>query len=213
VAATLDLPINQNLGFAYIIPYGTEATFQLGYKGFIQLAQRTGLYKTINAAEVYEGEIKYRNRITGEIEFDFEGKTSDKIIGYVSYFKLINGFERFLYMTVDDVKKHAKKFSKTYGRNGSIWTTEFDAMALKTVTKLNLSKYGVLSIEMQKALETDSAVINGVEDEPNVSFVDNPEYTIQPDDVIITPTGETTVTNTEDVKPEQENMFKGSPLE
>ena len=170
IAASMDLPIDRNLGFAWIIPYenrknGTvEPQFQLGYKGFIQLAMRTGQYKTINAAEVYEGEIKSHNRFTGEIEFDPEGRKSDKIIGYVAYFKLINGFEKYHYMTVEQIKAHAKRYSQGYGKAWSRWTTDFDAMALKTVLKLLLSKYGILSIEMQTALKADQASITPQDD-------------------------------------------------
>lgn len=102
MAASLDLPINQNLGFAYIIPYKDEAQFQMGYKGYIQLAMRTGQYQTINAAEVYEGEIIKQNRFTGEYEFG--EKTSDKIVGYIAYFKLVNGFEKYLYMSIEEMQ-------------------------------------------------------------------------------------------------------------
>jgi len=165
VAATLDLPIDKNLGFAWIIPYGLKAQFQMGYKGFIQLAMRTGQYKTINATEVYEGEIAHFNRLTGEIEFSDTEATSKKIVGYISYFKLLNGFEKAMYMTTEKMEAHAKRYSKTYNSpkdyivKSSKWTTDFDAMAIKTVLKLLLSKYGILSIEMQRAVETDQAVI------------------------------------------------------
>ncbi|MBO8169319.1 MAG: recombinase RecT [Thermoanaerobacteraceae bacterium] len=174
VAATLDLPIDPNLGFAYIVPYKVKgvakAQFQMGYKGFIQLAMRTGQYKTINAAEVYEGEIKSHNRITGEIEFDFDNKQSDKIIGYVAYFKLLNGFEKYLYMTVEEIEAHAKRYSKSYNSSSSPWKTDFHSMALKTVIKRLLSKYGILSIEMQTAVKVDQAVINQVDDNGNFDY-------------------------------------------
>lgn len=185
IAASMDLPIDRNLGFAWIIPYkdnrkGTvEPQFQMGYKGFIQLAMRSGQYKTINAAEVYEGEIKYHNRFTGEIEFDPEGRKSDKIIGYVAYFKLINGFEKYHYMTVEQIKAHAKRYSQGYGKPWSRWTTDFEAMALKTVLKLLLSKYGILSIEMQTALQADQAAVTQT-DEGAFEF----EYPDAPADVV-----------------------------
>lgn len=162
-AATLKLPINPNLGFAYIIPYGKTATFQVGYKGIIQLAMRTGQYKTINAAPVYEGQVEDVDFITGEI---VRGRrTGDTVIGYISYFKLVNGFEKTLYMSREDMEAHAKKFSQSYNRGGSVWNTMFDAMALKTVLKLLISKYGIMSIDMQggeamtTALERDQAAI------------------------------------------------------
>lgn len=198
VAATLDLPINPNLGFAYIVPYNNkrkvngkwesvkEASFQIGYKGTIQLAMRTGQYKTINATEVYKGDIKKINRFTGDIEFNEDNADTSEIVGYLAYFKLINGFEKFFYMTKEQVESHAKRYSQTYKseneyvRSSSKWTTDFDAMALKTVLKLLLSKYGILSIEMQTAFAADQAVIkSGVVDgesiEDNVDYADNPE--------------------------------------
>lgn len=176
IAAALDLPIDPNLGFAYIIPYNVrkgdvyviQAQFQLGYKGYIQLAMRTGAYKTINACEVYEGEIKSINRFTGEIEFGGE-KASDKIVGYLAYFRLLNGFEKYLYMTVDEITKHAKRYSKSYDHKNSRWKEDFHSMAIKTVIKRLLSKYGILSIEMQTSLQADQAVIHQ-DEEGNVSY-------------------------------------------
>lgn len=178
IAATLDLPINPNLGFAYIIPYGNSAQFQMGYKGMIQLAMRSGQYKTINVTEVYEGEIKNENRFTGE--YTFSEKTSDKIIGYMAYFSLTNGFEKFLYMTKEECEKHGKKFSQTYKRGGGLWATDFDSMSKKTVLKMLISKYGILSIDMQRAQTFDQAVIkdNLVEkniDDAEISYEDNPD--------------------------------------
>lgn len=160
MAASLDLPINQNLGFAYIIPYGNEAQFQMGYKGYIQLAMRTGQYQTINAAEVYEGEIVKQNRFTGEYEFG--KKTSDKIVGYIAYFKLVNGFEKYLYMSIDEMQAHAKKFSKNYKGGTDKWgITDFHSMAIKTVLKRLISKYGILSIEMQGQPMVDAITNDG----------------------------------------------------
>ena len=166
MAATLDLPINQNLGFAYIVPFYngkkriTEAQFQMGYKGYVQLAMRTGQYKTINASEIYEGEIKSRNRLTGE--FELGERTSDKVVGYIAYFRLVNGFEKYLYMTKEEVEAHAKKYSQTYKKGFGLWITDFDSMSIKTVLKRLLSKYGILSVEMHNmatALSNDGAVI------------------------------------------------------
>lgn len=160
MAASLDLPINQNLGFAYIIPYGNEAQFQMGYKGYIQLAMRTGQYQTINAAEVYEGEIVKQNRFTGEYEFG--EKTSDKIVGYIAYFKLVNGFEKYLYMSIEEMQSHAKKFSKNYKGGTEKWgITDFHSMAIKTVLKRLISKYGILSIEMQGQPMVDAITNDG----------------------------------------------------
>lgn len=181
VAAAMDLPIDPNLGFAYIVPYKGKAQFQMGYKGFVQLAMRTGMYKTINATHVYEGEIESFNRITGEVKFSETGATSDKIVGYIAYFKLLNGFEKYEYWPIERVIEHAKRFSQSYGSNYSPWKTDFDAMATKTVLKHLLSRYGVLSIEMQTAVKADQAVVHETDDGEQYEYVDNTveaEYTV-----------------------------------
>lgn len=159
MAAALDLPINQNIGFAYIVPYGGQAQFQMGYKGYIQLAMRTGQYKSINADVVYEGEIKSVNRFTGE--FEFGERTSNTVVGYMAYFKLVNGFEKYLYMTIEEMQAHAKKFSKNYKGGTEKWgLTDFHTMAIKTVLKRLLSKFGILSIEMQGMEQVAIAMAN-----------------------------------------------------
>ena len=160
-AAMLDLPINQSLGFAYIVPYGGEAQFQLGYKGYIQLAQRSGQYVDIGAKTVYEGELEYENRLLDK--FKFGERTGDKVIGYIAYFRLVNGFEKMLFMELDDMIAHAKKYSKNYKGGTDKWgLTDFNTMAEKTVLKRLLSKYGPLSIEsvqMSQALANDGGVV------------------------------------------------------
>lgn len=179
VAATLDLPLNQNLGFAYIIPFNAKqpdgsyksfAQFQIGYKGFIQLAQRSGQFKTISAAPIYEGQLIEQNPLTGFV-FDFTKKTSETVIGYAAHFALLNGFEKTLFMTADELKKHGAKFSQTYKRGFGLWKDDFDSMAIKTVIKLLLSKFAPLSVEMQRAVVTDQAVINDADTE-DVSYID-----------------------------------------
>ncbi len=183
-AATLDLPINNNLGFAYIVPYNQRfkdekgnwqskqvAQFQLGYKGFIQLAQRSGQFKTIAATPIYEGQIVSNNPLTGT-EFDFTKGDGKTIVGYASYFKLINGFEKTLYMTLDEMNAHGAKFSKSYANSDSLWKKDPIGMGNKTVIKLLLSKFAPMSIEMQKAILTDQAVINNEEGD-NVTYIDN----------------------------------------
>lgn len=161
-AAMLDLPINQSLGFAYIVPYKGAAQFQLGYKGYIQLAQRSGQYADIGAKTVYEGELEYENRLLDK--FRFGERTSDKVIGYLAYFRLTNGFEKMLYMTIDEAQAHAKKYSQNYKGGTDKWgLADFDVMAEKTVLKRLLSKYGPLSIEsiqMSQALANDGGVIS-----------------------------------------------------
>lgn len=187
VAATLDLPLNNQLGFAYIVPYninvnkgtreapnwqkGVVAQFQIGYKGFIQLAQRTGMYKTINATPVFEGQLIEEDPLRGHT-FDWKAKKSDTVIGYASYFSLVNGFERTLYMPIADILAHGKRYSKSFDSKDSIWKTDRDTMPLKTVLKLNLSKYGPMSIELQKALTFDQALIRDAETE-DVDYVDS----------------------------------------
>ena len=167
VAATLDLPLNSNLGFAYIVPYNQlqkdttykqVAQFQMGYKGFIQLAQRSGQFKTISASPIYEGQLISENPLTG-FEFDFTKPSTGKVIGYASYFKLLNGFEKTLYMNISQVESHGKKFSQTYKKGFGLWKYDFEGMAIKTVIKLLLSKFAPLSVEMQKAVVLDQSII------------------------------------------------------
>ena len=182
MAATLDLPINPNLGFAYLIPYNNrknntqECQFQIGYKGFIQLAMRSGQFKNISASPIYEGQLIESNPLTG-YKFDFNAKTSDKITGYAAYFSLLNGFEKVVYMTVEELQKHGKKFSQTFKKGYGLWNDDFDSMALKTVLKLTLAKYAPLSIEMQKALITDQSVIKDGET-LDVEYMDNTPLSI-----------------------------------
>lgn len=181
IAASMDLPINPNLGFAALVPYKNKegeyiCSTQLMYRSFIQLAIRTGQYKTINATPIYEGEIIRENRLTGEIEFDFDYRTSDKIIGYASYFKLINGFEKTFFMSIKELEQHAFRFSKSYKKGEGLWADKefgFDSMCIKTVLKLLLSKYGILSIDMQTALTHDQAVVTEIDSEP--IYLDNNE--------------------------------------
>ena len=172
-AAALDLPIDKNLGFAHIVPYGDEAQFQMGYKGFIQLAIRSGQYRFINTCEVLEGELQNYNKVTGEVVIDPTKKTSEKIIGYAAYFKLMNGYEHAEYWTHDEVHAHAMRFSQAFkaGRN-TPWKTDFPAMAKKTVIKDLLSHWGILSIEMRRAMTVDQGVIRNL-DSDEVIYPDN----------------------------------------
>lgn len=191
VAASFDLPIDPNLGFAAIVPYEKSmkneagrwekvpcAQFQMMYKGYIQLAIRSGEYERMNVSEVYADEIQEYNPITGDIRFvdDFSKTTmrsegnQDNIVGYYAWFKLLSGYRQQLYMTKKDVENHAKKYSASYrydlnsDKKSSNWSTNFDAMAKKTVIKTLLSKWGILSIDMQKAVIDDQKVYdeNGI---------------------------------------------------
>lgn len=178
-AAALDLPINQNLGFAYIIPYKNrgvyEAQFQMGWKGFVQLAQRSGRYKTISATPVYAGQLISTDPLKGFV-WDWSKPADGEPVGYAAYFELLNGFEKTLYMTKDEIETHAGRYSQAYKSRGnssfkSPWETDFDLMAQKTVIKLLISRFGPLSTAMEKALESDQAVIT----DATPVYVDNSE--------------------------------------
>lgn len=188
-ATSLNLPLENSLGMAYCIPYKdnkrniTVAQFQLGYKGFKQLALRSGQFAVIpNATEIKEGELKSRNRLTGECVFEFieddDERASKKTIGYASYFRLLNGAESTLYMSVEEVTAHALRYSQTfkskndYVKKSSKWTTDFDDMAKKTVIKLNLSRNAPLSVEMQDAINADQSVMY---EQDKYEYVDNTE--------------------------------------
>lgn len=159
-AASLNLPINPNLGFAWIVPYKGQAQFQVGWKGFVQLALRTGQYQRINATEVYANQFKSFNRLTEELIADFDKVGEGDIVGYAAYFKLNNGMEKMTYWSYDEVVKHAKKYSKAYDKSFSPWqdVDQKHAMGLKTVLKNTISKWGIMSIEMQTAQIADQSV-------------------------------------------------------
>lgn len=187
-AATLKLPINKQLGFAYIIPYKGIPQFQLGYKGYIQLAQRSGQYRYINADVVYEGEQVTYDRITGMLMITGEAM-SDTPIGYFAYFQLLNGFEKCVYWTREKVEAHAKRYSKAWNRQNSPWHTNFDAMALKTVIRNIISKYGVMSVEFANAVAEDTSVEERIEGE----IVENANKTPLTIPEEVKPVGEETV--------------------
>lgn len=165
IAATLDLPINPNLGYSAIVPYKDRKTgivsgqFHLMYKGLVELCLRSGQFASLIDEVVYEGQLVRKNKFTGEYIFDEDSKTSDKVIGYMAYFRLVNGFEKTFYMTIDEVQKHAKTYSQSYSKGYGVWVDSFDVMARKTVLKLLLSKYAPKSIQMQHALTFDQAVV------------------------------------------------------
>lgn len=153
-AVSLKLPINKQLGFAYIIPYGNSAQFQLGYKGMIQLCMRTGAYKYINSGVVYEGEFKGEDKLTGEIDISGE-KTSDTIVGYFAYIETLNGYKKAIYWSKEKTLAHARKYSKSFNSQNSVWKSDFDAMATKTVLRNLLSHFGYMSVEMATAFEAE----------------------------------------------------------
>jgi len=171
-AATLDLPINNNLGFAYIVPYGSAAQFQMGWRGFVQLAQRTGLYKTISVSAIYDGQLVSNDPLKG-CEFDFSVVPAGKPIGYAAYFKLLSGYEATLYMSHSEVESHGKKYSKTY--SSGPWKDNFEAMAKKTCLKLLLSRFAPLSVEIQMAVTLDQSKVN---DNLQPEYIDNQDAEI-----------------------------------
>lgn len=181
-AAALQLPIEKNLGFAYIIVYKQHGIpkpqFQLSYKGLIQLCIRSGKFKYINADVVYEGEFKSADKLTGYIDLNGE-KISDKVIGYFAYIETIDGYKKAIYWDKDRVIKHASRFSKNYNSANSVWKTDFDAMAIKTVLRNLLSRYAPMSVEMSRGLQTEEAPADdlpqGTDKEIDAEFADAPE--------------------------------------
>lgn len=187
---SMGLNVNPSLGQCYIVPYQNkkkitgedghtreikvwEAQFQIGYKGFIQLALRTGLYETMNVTEVREGEFKGEDKLTGEYEFEWEKDDVKReklpVIGYVGYIKLNSGFRKSRYMTKDKVLAHAKKYSQSFRSGYGLWKTDFDAMAKKTVLKLLISKDGVTTSVLERAMLADQAVV----EEDSFAYIDN----------------------------------------
>lgn len=161
-AVSLKLPINKQLGFAYIIPYGDVPTFIIGYKGLLQLAQRTGAYRYINTDVVYEGELKSVDKLTGSVDLSGE-RTGDNIIGYFAYIQTVSGFEKALYWSKEKVMAHALRHSKSYARGNPIWKENFNEMAQKTVLRNLLSKWSPLSVEMANAMSDDDLKSNGAD--------------------------------------------------
>lgn len=201
---SLNLSPSPQLGHYYIVPYEnkkmgiTEGQFQLGYKAYIQMALRTGQYKTISVIDVKEGELKSFNRLTDEIELDFNENDYEReklnTVGYVAYFKLINGFEKTLFWTKEKMELHADKYSKAFSLKGmqdlkagkvadkdmwrysSFWYKDFDGMAFKTMLRQLISKWGIMSTEMELAFKSDMAVIR---DDNTFDYVDNDSETIE----------------------------------
>ena len=180
-AASLDLPVNPSLGLAWIVPYGNGAQFQLGYRGAIALAMRSGQMKSIVMTEVYEGECKCWNRFTET--FEVGDRVSDNIIGYYARFETVNGFVKATFWTKEEVLKHAKRFSKSFNRGP--WQTDFDAMAKKTVLLSIIKTYAPMSIEMQSAFESDEKVATVNETTGQEEFIDAEVLDAQNEDTAI----------------------------
>ena len=186
VAATLDLPIDGSLGFAALVPYRNKgqqvAQFQIMTKGFVQLALRSGQYKTINVGPVYADEFEGFDIITGEVnihpvEGGFRAHDDDsKVVGYVCFFRLINGYECTRYWPMEKILAHGKRYSKSFENEYGLWKTDLPAMAAKTVLKNTLSKWGILSTTMQMAVKVDQAEIKSLDADPEVDYVDAPDH-------------------------------------
>ena len=184
-ATALSLPLDPSLGLAWVLPYKdnknntTVATFQLGAKAYIQLALRTAQYRKINVRDVREGEIVGEDFVSGEMQFKKleKDRSNAPIIGYLAMFELINGFSKQLYMSVKELDAHAKRFSQTYRKGYGLWSDKEmrPAMMEKTILKRLLSKYGVLSVEMEQAIKSDSAVLG---ENDAVRYIDNEENAI-----------------------------------
>lgn len=178
-AASLDLPINPNLGFAAIIPFNDKknnrcvAQFQIMRDGWVDLCLRTGQFEYIANEIVYEGELVEKNRFTDTYVFDESKRKSDKVIGYMASFKLTNGYRKTVYMTAEDAKAHGKQYSQTFRKNFGLWVENFHAMALKTTLKMLLKKFAPKSIEsIAQAIEKDQASFVGDIDNAQAVYVD-----------------------------------------
>jgi len=173
VAATLDLPVDPNLGFAYIVPYQGAAACQIGYRGYIQLALRTGQYKRFNAITVYKDQFKSYNPLTEELELDFS-REEDEIVGFAVYFELVNGYRKLVYQSKKSLIAHGQKYSKTF--NNGPWKTNTEEMCIKTLIKQTLKRWGILSIEMQQAVKFDDGTPDTLNlDTANVTYADSVE--------------------------------------
>lgn len=185
-AATFDLPIDPGLGYAYIVPFNNtvetdrgkekrmEATFILGWKGMHQMALRSGVYKTISTVEVRQGEFVSYDRLTGDLDLSFvedeEERSVLPVIGYAGYYRLVNGAEKTIYMTKKQVEAHERKYRKGQYM-GKGWRENFDAMALKTVYRQLIGKWGIMSIDYRSS-EQAMALAQQLEDEDKLLLPD-----------------------------------------
>lgn len=184
-SAALDLSLDPVLGLSYVIPFRdnknntTVATWQLGSKGYVQLALRSAQFRKLNVRDVRDGEIVDEDFVSGEMRFKRlqKDRESAPIVGYVAYMQLVNGFEKQLYMSVEELESHAKRFSQTYRRGYGPWADQYmkSQMMEKTVLKRLLSKYAPLSVEMRDAIRSDFAVLG---ENDSVRYIDNEESAI-----------------------------------
>lgn len=202
----LNLSPSPQLGQYYLVPFKDKAQFQLGYKGYIQLAIRSGQYKDIDVIEVREGEYLGRDKITGKHQFEFiedeVERENEPIIGYMAYFEYLNGFYKNLYWSKEKMQKHALEYSQAYasdvkkGTNYSFWTKDFNGMAFKTMLRQLISKWGIMSIDMQEALTKDMSV---VKEDGTYDYVDNQPVMEVPSEERVEQTAETTTVEVKQV--------------
>lgn len=180
----LNLSPSPQLGQYYLVPFNEKAQFQLGYKGYIQLAIRSGQYKKLNVLAIKEGELISYDALNEEIDVklidDEEERENAVTIGYYAMFEYTNGFRKTLYWSKNKMKKHAMQYSQSYmkdikkGTSYSFWSKDFDGMAFKTMLRQLISKWGIMSVEMQEALSKDMAVIK---EDGSYDYVDNTSVT------------------------------------
>lgn len=196
-ATALNLPLDPNLGFAYIVPYNDKvkrkktAQFQIGYRGLLQLAIRSGQMAAINVTDVRQGELVGEDILTGEIKLKKTANRTEKpVIGYVAYMRLVNGFEKTIYSSRDEVENFALRFSKQKfdGKLANVWASDFDAMAKKTVLKA-LLKYAPLSTEMAEAISHDEDAMKMQVENPAMEEAEAEVITVEAEDP--TPAAET----------------------
>ena len=205
VGEALELSPSPVLGEYYLVPFKnskegvTKAQMQIGYKGYLHLAIRSGQYKDIDVFEIHEGEFKGRDKETGKFKFEFieneAERLSKPVIGYMGYFELLNGFKKTLYISKEEMEKHANTYSKAFNledykklqagqipekdlwKYSSFWYKNFDTMAFKTVLRQLISKWGIMSIQLQEAFTKDMAVMK---DNGDYEYVDSPTYEEEP---------------------------------
>lgn len=208
----LGLSPSPQLGQYYLVPYkkkdihgnvvSVTAQFQLGYKGYIQLAIRSGQYKKINVIAIKEGELKHFDPLNEEIECclieDEESREKAPTVGYYAMFEYLNGFRKAIYWSREKMEAHADRFSQAFSidayrkiqrgeipekdmwKYSSFWYKDFDAMAFKTMLRQLISKWGIMSIEMQQAVEDDMTVQH---EDGSKEYVDNADISEEPDNV------------------------------
>lgn len=225
VAATLDLPIDPNLGYAYIVPFNSKnketnrwekkAQLIIGYKGYIQLAQRSGQYHKLNVAPITEGSLISWDPLAEDLKYDFDKQTSDKVIGYAGYFELLNGFTKTVYWTKDQVEAHRIANNKASDKKSltGVWRDNYDAMAEKTVLRSMLGRWGILSIEMQNAVSKDEKP-QVMDDDGNLSDdrIDITDDASSSDDVTPTDDTQTDTTDKAAAKPAKSTKTTKKPV-